>query len=865
MDNGVSTKRKRSTDSDKGAEASPLQNGGAGTPSIKRFFKQVNVKVTSSSLDASPVQPAVSAQGQDPAESPAHLTGPSDVPVQGARMLPSSLLNTSTANSCYQSANGSLSRAMESISRVGDSFTAGDRSHVSQTQWGTGLGSTSGRQQQQYPHQHQHQHQQRQPLGSSSSRQMQLQGEASSPDLSDEQEHVVDLVREGRNVFFTGNAGTGKTFLLSRILTELQLRFGEEYSRRVAICAPTGIAATHIQGTTLNSALGIGVPNTHKDFGTMHKQDTRMKIQAYQVLVIDEASMLSAEMFEKVEEKIRDIRNSKLPAGGLQLIVCGDFFQLPPVSKPWDRSMPPDAFMNWGWAFQAPAWRSCNFEHVLLTKVFRQKDETFVRLLDDIRYGRNTRASIEALIAKCKRPLAVTNGIKPTKLFGRNADVDKVNKDELDNLAGHVSSFQAEDEVEVDRVVTGNAIPLAQQRLQRHEFFRDCLAIPQVQVKVGAQVMLLKNVDLEGDINGRQLVNGSRGVVTALVPKATVLRRLEQERRTAQAALPDRGGMLGGGMGGGLAGFAAAAANGTVVPPGPGGPPNGADDVGEAGMKVGNLSRSIESLRRWNGTVLPKVLFLNGAEVEILPSTFSASLPNVGTVKRQQIPLKLAWAITIHKSQGLGLDLLQVSLRSMFQAGQAYVALSRARSLEGLEVLDFDWNCIKTDPLVTQFYEAMSKGQAAVKELLDSSNAWQELSGRGLIVDSARIQTNYYLVLALLAQLAVRKGNGTTRSAWQGDAAWTPVTSGWQNRNSFASQGSSGTSYNGGGRGTGYVPGGSSYNGGGRGAGYSTGGSTWGRGRGGGSFGGAGRGRGGDTCFKCGQTGHWASQCQGRR
>lgn len=213
---------------------------------------------------------------------------------------------------------------------------------------------------------------------------------------------------------------------------------------------------------------------------------------------------MSAELFQTLERVVREIRITKnirapgpVPFGGLQLILCGDFFQLPPIEKRWSPNLPKDAFLNRGFAFQAPAWNKCGLRNIQLTKVFRQADEEFVSVLNNLREGRAANA-FQLLSQRCMRPLTWDSGVKPTELFARNKDVDEVNAREL----GRIQCSEGEETfVRVDTVVTEaekaagsgdgvlNWANHSKQRneLMRHEFFRDCLAAERVTLKKGAQ------------------------------------------------------------------------------------------------------------------------------------------------------------------------------------------------------------------------------------------------------------------------------------------------------------------------------------------------------------------------------------------
>jgi ATP-dependent DNA helicase PIF1 len=476
-------------------------------------------------------------------------------------------------------------------------------------------------------------------------------------ELNAEQAAILDAVLEGRNVFFTGNAGTGKTFLLKRIVDALRQKHGDNFGELVAITATTGIAATHIAGgTTLNAALGVGAPNLYRDFRAMHRIQNRSRIRRWKTLIIDECSMLSAEFFEEMEASLCEVRDSTLPAGGLQLVIAGDFFQLPPVTKLTMPGTPADAFLNFGYAFQAPAWRRSKLEHVLLTRVYRQKDAEFLSLLDAVRDGRHGKKAIRRLVELCGRPLDVTSGIKPTQIFSRNKDVDDMNTQELAKLPGAKVAFGSKDDVVLETHLRApgaeKAMGEALLKLKRSEFFRDCQAGSSLRLCVGAQVMLLKNLDMAAG-----LVNGSRGVVVGFAPLS--------------------------------------------------------------------------------GAPMVRFACAGPEAIEVPAVKFSSTFNGAGECMRMQVPLKLAWAITVHKSQGMTLDLVRISLRSIFAVGQAYVALSRARSIEGLEIIDWDENCARTDPAVSAFHNKLVAAVHAEDHIDDPAwTAWR--AGREAAASAAK-------------------------------------------------------------------------------------------------------------------------------
>ncbi|UYV67302.1 PIF1 [Cordylochernes scorpioides] len=420
--------------------------------------------------------------------------------------------------------------------------------------------------------------------------------------LTEEQRQVLSAVLSGKNVFFTGSAGTGKSFLLRQVIAALP-------PDSTAVTAATGIAACHISGVTLHSFAGvfmgggIGTKEASLEQAVLRARQ-RSQLLRCRHLVIDEISMVHGQFFNTLERVARAVRNSNKPFGGIQIIVCGDFLQLPPVVRKGEQ---PATF-----CFETVAWRKSieyNFE---LTRVMRQKDSRFVNILQKIRYGR-CGAEVQAALKQTSTNHLDRRGIMATRICTHNDDVDFVNRTQLDKLPGSVQKFSALDtEASLSHLL-------------------NALCPSQLELKVGAQVMLTKNLDLS-----RGLANGSRGVVETFDSR-------------------------------------------------------------------GNLP----SVPWYQALGLPKVKFVNGVEETIDMERWIINRPGFSSAVRRQLPLKLAWSVSVHKSQGMSLDCVEVSLSRVFESGQAYVALSRATALEGLRVVDFDPNRIQADPRVLEFYSGL--------------------------------------------------------------------------------------------------------------------------------------------------------------
>lgn len=407
--------------------------------------------------------------------------------------------------------------------------------------------------------------------------------------MSEEQKKILDTVLRGHNVFFTGSAGTGKSFLLKRIIAGLPPDV-------TMATASTGVAACHIGGVTLHqfAGIGLGTATLERCFELASRSTVASVWRKTKHLIIDEISMVDGEFFDKIEAVARHVRKNDKPFGGIQLVLCGDFFQLPPVSKGEKKTR---------FCFQSSAWKECvnyNFE---LIKVHRQKDPKFVELLNRIRVGSVTE-EIAGILRATSRQKIERNGILATRLCSHIREADEINTSQLESLTGKEKTFIAQDSDENMSKILEQQLPVPGKLI----------------LKVGAQVMLLKNINVSSG-----LVNGARGVVVKFV----------------------------------------------------------------------------------EGT--PVVQFRSGEQHHATMEKWTIKGTGGGLIHRKQIPLKLAWAFSIHKSQGLTLDCVEMSLARVFDAGQAYVALSRAQSLDSLRVLDFNSQQIWADRNVLEFYKTFRR------------------------------------------------------------------------------------------------------------------------------------------------------------
>ncbi|KAL5632926.1 hypothetical protein ACGC1H_003426 [Rhizoctonia solani] len=543
-------------------------------------------------------------------------------------------------------------------------------------------------------------------------------------ELSPEQKHVLDLVLQGKSVFFTGSAGTGKSVLLRHIIKTLR----DRRTPGVVVTASTGIAAANIQGETLHAFAGVGLGNQKRSALIARAHKTRgvpERWRAAQILIIDEISMVAARWFDDLEAIARSIRNNDKPFGGIQLVICGDFFQLPPVPEHNET----ETGLYTDFAFRAESWKRVVPAMVTLTQVFRQKQPQLIDMLNDMRIGRASEETVR-LFRSLSRPVVYSDGIGPTQIMPLRRQVQASNQIQLDQLPGKLITFTAQDEFFRDS--EGHPMRPAYGKTLLDRF------IPYtIQLKVGAQVMCVKNMRDSG------LVNGSVGRIvdfkspwevrngwsvpfvddedpTDPIESASQFEDRDQpETKTTSQKDPKAYHQGSGDTTERLnptsqsAPLSSQKDNSIPARPHTINPEYYARVASDFEPDPNNRDRrKPDEQRAYESSRWPLVQYINGARVLMGPVTFTHEGPDAEVqASRLQVPLILAWALTVHKSQGQTLDRVKVDLAGTFEKGQAYVALSRCTSLEGLEVHSFKPNVVMAHPLVVNWSRSLSSYQ----------------------------------------------------------------------------------------------------------------------------------------------------------
>lgn len=459
------------------------------------------------------------------------------------------------------------------------------------------------------------------------------------------QSSALDILQTGQNVFLTGSAGSGKTYTLNQYINYLRAR-----RVPVAVTASTGIAATHMSGTTIHSWSGIGIKDelSERDLTTLaRKQFLADRLKETAVLIIDEISMLHAKQLNLVNQVLKHVRKSDQPFGGIQVVVAGDFFQLPPIGSRGESNREKFAFMS-------EAWLDAQFHICYLSEQHRQVSEAAnggLDLDDILNQIRRQEVSFEA-IAALEATYDQDVDIKRTRLYTHNLNVNKINDKELAELSGEMKRYEAIS-IGEDKLVD---------TLKKTVRTQDELVL-----KVGAKVMFIKN---------NTELNVSNGTMGELIGYATV--KVDDSQAKAKAEKDARSHAL--------------ESKETLI---------ASDDDPDDSIVKPPAKKAEKALSKQpTSQKMPVVRLNSGREVIAEPEEWIIE-DETGEVlaSYQQVPLCLAWAITIHKSQGMTLDAAEIDLSRTFELGQGYVALSRLKSLAGLQLLGMNSMSLQLDPL----------------------------------------------------------------------------------------------------------------------------------------------------------------------
>jgi ATP-dependent DNA helicase PIF1 len=425
------------------------------------------------------------------------------------------------------------------------------------------------------------------------------------------QREALAILDSGASVLLTGAAGTGKTYTLNQFI-----RRARAQGKNVAVTATTGLAATHLSGNTIHAWAGIGVHDElPRKFAEKLSKQRRDLITKADILVIDEISMLHDYRLDMIDTAMRQARGSDKPFGGIQIVLCGDFFQLPPVSRPDSRAG--------GFITSSNVWQQGNFTVCYLQEQFRQAgDDVYTEILNGIRKGTLMRSQLNLL--QSRRDVMVDPFAAQTRLLTTNADVDAINDERLQGIDAEEHAYYME--------TSGGKQYIEQLK-------RSCLAPEVLYLKKGASVMCIKNAQ------DRKYVNGSLGEVI---------------------------------------------------------------DFDE-------------------DTDFPIVKLNNGLRVTIRPDTWELRDGDKKRASLVQLPLRLAWAITVHKSQGMTLDAARVDLSRAFVEGMGYVALSRVKDLRSLVLDGMNGMALRTSPVARQIDgELQAASTAALSTYANDIASWRE-------------------------------------------------------------------------------------------------------------------------------------------
>ena len=445
-------------------------------------------------------------------------------------------------------------------------------------------------------------------------------------ELSKEQQIAFDKYVNGHNIFITGPGGSGKSALIRKIK--------EHCKKEIQVCALTGCAAVllNCKAKTLHSWSGIGLGNGTIEQNIKKIIGSKFKKQVWKdtdVLIVDEVSMLSLKLFDMLNEIGKAVRKNPRPFGGIQIIFSGDFYQLPPIKSNDDPDTQRFCFEseNWNTIFS----RDCQIQ---LVKIFRQTDEIYSTILNQVREGKIKKRSNDILLQYVGREADENLVVEPTKLFPTKNKVEYINNSKMRALDSEEKEYTVKQILDLEMTAEERRIRIQYTRedIQTELDFLtgNLICDKTVKLKIGSQVMCIINIQMP---NEEMICNGSQGIITKFCPT----------------------------------------------------------------------------------TSLPIVKYNNGVEMIMARHIWlSENIPGLGV---SQVPLILAWALTIHKSQGATLDTAEIDVGSgIFECGQTYVALSRVKSLNGLYLTSFDASRIKINRKVKEYYEALQNQELQNQE-----------------------------------------------------------------------------------------------------------------------------------------------------
>lgn len=426
--------------------------------------------------------------------------------------------------------------------------------------------------------------------------------------LNEKQLQAYEYIKKGENIFITGAGGTGKSEIIKIYYNEYK------YSKKIGLTSTTGTSALLINGQTLHSFLGIGLGKSSIDILVriiLGKSLLKKKWENLQTLIIDEVSMLSPDLFDKLEEMSRIIRKNDDPFGGIQLILSGDFLQLDPIGS------------NDKLCFHSDSWNDCIKNVIYLQENIRQDNKEFQDCLNEVRIANVSEKSKDLLLSCKDRNLDNKYGIKPTKIYAINKKVDYLNTKELNKLPKPYYEYDMD--VEIYDKTKAFKIEMYEKRFTGDKVLT---------LALGAQVMLLYNKDIT-----KQLVNGSRGIVTGFIEDK------------------------------------------------------------------------------------PIVNFTNGIKSVIDYHNWDIEEDNKIILSFHQIPLKLAYASSIHRNQGQTLDYAEIDLKDVFSYGQVYTALSRVKNHECLSIKNICFLKIIANPYALEYYKSLENN---ISEEISINNTFQD-------------------------------------------------------------------------------------------------------------------------------------------